>query len=70
MKMLTVEESIRVSGGVVFESRHDRGLSGLHKGWCKGLGHPESQGGGKAGGHRNHEHCSGFPEVPEEPEGA
>lgn len=57
MKTLTNEEASRVSGGVVFESRHDNGLSGNHKGWCKGLGHPESQGLGKASGHRNHEHC-------------
>lgn len=57
MKTLTVEETTRISGGVVFESRHDSGLNGLHTGWCKGLGHPDSQGQGLASGHRNHDHC-------------
>lgn len=65
MQTLTHDELIQVSGGVVYESRHDAGLNGKHAGWCKGLGHPDSQGKGKAGGHRNHDHCSLTP-PPEE----
>jgi hypothetical protein len=64
MQTLNTEETQRVSGGVTFESRHDSGFNGKHTGWCKGLGHPDSQGLGKARGHRNHEHCEtceGFP---------
>ena len=58
MRILTNNEHAKVSGGIVYESRHDSGLNGKHSGWCKGLGHPDSQGKGKAGGHRNHEHCA------------